>query len=522
MASNPPPPPSKHTAIASWVFGSILLLFYLGLFIFGPDELPEFKHKMLAIVSALLCALFTLFWVGSLNVTVQAKSKWSKIAIQSGGGAAAFVLVLWWWNNPDYAPVKSVQATSQTVTLVTATNGTINQISGNQTNYYGGSPELLVEIKKSGVTESALQNFFEILKEQNIKPEDYDHTLRQIADRYQNNVKELASFQSEDPEVKALLGQAEQALKQGEFVQAEALLNQAKSTDLAAAKKLQDTAAKRLLSAAEATVQNGELQLTQIHYVQAAQYYREAASIVPPEFAEKVAYYLNQAGEAWYSAGKYSEAEPLLQRSLAIREKALGEEHPDVATSLNNLAVLYKVQDKYIEAEPLYQRSLAILEKALGEDRPDFAVSLNNLALLYDDQGKYAEAEPLFQRSLAILEKNLGKDHPDVATSLNNLALFYDEQGKYIEAEPLYQRSLAILEKALGKDHPTTKTGRNNLQLLQAHLHGQLQVRVKTILPNNQAGQLGILAGDILTHYNNKSILAMDAFIYGRSIGVSH
>jgi len=49
--------------------------------------------------------------------------------------------------------------------------------------------------------------------------------------------------------------------------------------------------------------------------------------------------------------GKYADAEPLYKRSLAIREKALGPEHPDVAASLNNLAELYRAQGKYAEAE---------------------------------------------------------------------------------------------------------------------------------------------------------------------------
>ena len=44
------------------------------------------------------------------------------------------------------------------------------------------------------------------------------------------------------------------------------------------------------------------------------------------------------------SQGKYDYAEPLYERSLAIREKALGPEHPDVAQSLNNLAGLLRAQ----------------------------------------------------------------------------------------------------------------------------------------------------------------------------------
>ncbi len=81
---------------------------------------------------------------------------------------------------------------------------------------------------------------------------------------------------------------------------------------------------------------------------------------------------------------------------------------------------LYDDQGRYVEAEPLYQRSLAISEKALGPEHPDVATSLNNLAELYRDQGRYGEAEPLYQRSLAISEKALGPEHPDVAQSLEN------------------------------------------------------------------------------------------------------
>ena len=175
---------------------------------------------------------------------------------------------------------------------------------------------------------------------------------------------------------------------------------------------------------------------------------------------------LNQQVDELYQAGRYAEAIPLAEQALTIRETALGPDHPDTATSLNNLAFLYDSQGRYGEAEPLYQRSLAIRETALGPDHPDTATSLNNLAFLYDSQGRYGEAEPLYQRSLAIRETALGPDHPDTATSLNNLAFLYDSQGRYGEAEPLYQRSLAIRETALGPDHPDTATSLNNLAFL--------------------------------------------------------
>jgi hypothetical protein len=51
-------------------------------------------------------------------------------------------------------------------------------------------------------------------------------------------------------------------------------------------------------------------------------------------------------------------------------------------SSLNNLATLYYEQGQYAQAEPLHRRALAIREKALGPDHPDVATTLNNLCLL--------------------------------------------------------------------------------------------------------------------------------------------
>ncbi|MFM9964396.1 MAG: tetratricopeptide repeat protein [Planctomycetaceae bacterium] len=172
---------------------------------------------------------------------------------------------------------------------------------------------------------------------------------------------------------------------------------------------------------------------------------------------------LNNLALLYESQANYAAAEPLYQRALKISEKALGPDHPDTATILNNLAGLYESQANYAAAEPLHQRALKIKEKALGPDHPDTATSLNNLAKLYESQANYAAAEPLFQRTLKIREKALGPDHPNTATSLNNLAALYESQANYAAAEPLCQRALKIREKALGPDHPNTATSLNNL-----------------------------------------------------------
>ena len=66
----------------------------------------------------------------------------------------------------------------------------------------------------------------------------------------------------------------------------------------------------------------------------------------------------------------YPEAEK--QWSAALKEaEGFGPQDPRLATTLNNLGEVYRAQGRYAEAEPLYKRALAIREKALGPEHPD-------------------------------------------------------------------------------------------------------------------------------------------------------
>jgi tetratricopeptide (TPR) repeat protein len=120
----------------------------------------------------------------------------------------------------------------------------------------------------------------------------------------------------------------------------------------------------------------------------------------------------------------------------------------------------------------LYQRALTIREQQLGPHHPDTASSLNNLAALYRAQGKDEQAEPLFKQALAIREQQLGPQHPDTANSVWWLAALSEQQQQDEQAASLYQRALSIDEHALGPQHPTTKTIRaNSARLLRTMGH---------------------------------------------------
>ena len=109
---------------------------------------------------------------------------------------------------------------------------------------------------------------------------------------------------------------------------------------------------------------------------------------------------------------------------------------------------------KYAEAEPWAKKAINLAQAESGANSGDYASTIYNLARIYRYQGRYAEALPLYQRALAIYEKGFGPDHPYVAAVLDNIAELYRAQGRYAEAEPLDQRALAIREKIRGPTVP--------------------------------------------------------------------
>ena len=172
---------------------------------------------------------------------------------------------------------------------------------------------------------------------------------------------------------------------------------------------------------------------------------------------------LNNLANLLETKGDYTAAEPLYRRALEIHENSLGPYHLDTATSLNNLAGLLKTKGDYTAAEPLYRRALEIVEISCGPADQVTASILGNFALLLEMTGDYTVAEPLCRRALAIFENLLGMDHPKTASILGNLANLLRVKGDYVAAEPLYRRALTIFENSFGPDHLANATNLDNL-----------------------------------------------------------
>ena len=168
-------------------------------------------------------------------------------------------------------------------------------------------------------------------------------------------------------------------------------------------------------------------------------------------------------GRTYARLGRGEEAERLLREALRMRQGVLGPEHPDVAASASELAVVLMERGQYEAAEQRSREALAMRRRLLGNESVEVAASLVNLGEILFKQSHYDAAEAQLRESLAIRRQRLGGQSVEVAESLNDLAMVLEHRGDIAGAEPLYREALAIRRAILGEAHPVVGTARGNL-----------------------------------------------------------
>lgn len=152
---------------------------------------------------------------------------------------------------------------------------------------------------------------------------------------------------------------------------------------------------------------------------------------------------LHRLGIVLLQQADYAGAENALRRALETRRRLHPEPHPEIATSLANLAYLMHTTGRYAEAERLYQEALASYRSVLGEDHPWVGRALAGLASTLRADGELERAEALHRQVLELHRRNLGDAHVEVAMAYNDLGRVIQDQGRLDEAEANYREALA-------------------------------------------------------------------------------
>ena len=134
-------------------------------------------------------------------------------------------------------------------------------------------------------------------------------------------------------------------------------------------------------------------------------------------------------------------ARPLLEEALALKEAAVGRNHPDVARTVTALAAVMTELGRPHDALQLLDRSIEILT-ILDPNSALLASAFNDRGEALNALGRHSEAETDFRRALQIVEMQFGPRNNRSADSMEGL-------GKAAQASGDLDVAVHYLDSAL-------------------------------------------------------------------------
>ncbi|WP_064581294.1 DUF4037 domain-containing protein [Streptobacillus moniliformis] len=184
------------------------------------------------------------------------------------------------------------------------------------------------------------------------------------------------------------------------------------------------------------------------------------------EMSNEYIYYLNELGGVSKYIGEYELGIKNLKKALSLIEIREGKRSIPYATSLLNLAEMYRFSGDLDNIEDIYLETLSIFDENKLEKEYVYAGLCNNIGLFYQNIGKIEKAIKYHEKSLEILLYM--PDHlVELATTYNNLVMPYKEIGKIRQAYSNLDNALEIYEKTLGKEHSMYGAALNNKAILK-------------------------------------------------------
>ena len=148
--------------------------------------------------------------------------------------------------------------------------------------------------------------------------------------------------------------------------------------------------------------------------------------------------------------GRHEEAIALSARALELVEAHRGRSHA-LARALFDHGEVCRVSGRFEDAALAFRRALEVGEEVLGPRHPELAASLNSLAVVHIEQDRTDDALRELERVLEIRKEVFGEEHDYVAGTYNNMAHAYWRGQRCAEALPLFERAIAMREAARGE-----------------------------------------------------------------------
>lgn len=205
-------------------------------------------------------------------------------------------------------------------------------------------------------------------------------------------------------------------------------------------------------------------------YTESADTFRRVICLLKASVGERSPAYataLNNLAGTYRLMGEYDKAEQSFLLCLGICEQTVGRRHVLYAAGLNNLSLLALDRKEPDQAARLLHQASDILS-GLPECRDEYATSLVNLAALYRQLGQHEKAQRNLLEAVRLYENELGTDTPHYHTALNALGLACADLGLFSQARIWLDKAIRAAETLYGPEHPDVQSIRAHLAALVA------------------------------------------------------
>lgn len=176
------------------------------------------------------------------------------------------------------------------------------------------------------------------------------------------------------------------------------------------------------------------------------------------------------AGVLWRDLGAFEKALDCDLYAMKQKEASLPPEHPDLATSYNNVGISCGNLGDHHKALEYMLKALELREKVLPPEHLDLAISYNNVGTACGDLGDHHKALEYQLKAQKIKEKVLPPEHPSLATSYDNVGNTYGSLGDHHKALEYQLKAMKLREKVLLPEHPDMAVSYNNVGITYGYL----------------------------------------------------
>ena len=470
---------SRSLSMTTTVLISVFVTAVMALIFFGPETLPEYRHRAFAMICALLAGLLTWFLVGDLTVESNAeKTTFGKVKVKASGGIGVFIVVLFWWSTP-MAPI--VQGSNDTDNIV--------RTKPDYTGYT--AKKVALEYK---IPEAAAKKYLTLLRDKYVPVEELNTALREKAEEYKSIKRALVDLKSEDDKVKDLLKLATEALDKAQDAKAKSYLKQAIDIDVNLANISSSKAESLKRSAAAKQEVLANISLDRFEFKEAAKAYRRAIILAKEgkapievaryqkilalvnleqsestnslallksslEICEKnkcgtklVVEILHSIGKVWQENDEPGKAIEGFRQALAYKNYEDAGHTLVVADIWWDMGRSYLSQNNTDDALKYIQKSIdAHLEK--DENHPHLSALWTTKADVLDGLDKPNKAKKLYEQALTTELKLVPGRNPRAATIRIKLGELLFKNGKFEKAQIEYQKAHAMRVKIFGEKH---------------------------------------------------------------------